>query len=309
MGNNFTSFSPLERGRFCPRFSRGNKISRVLMLTLLIIFSQFLSAQIGNDMLGARSAALGGYNATLFDVWSTNNNQGGLGFLEEMTGGAYYENRFLLSETSYKAGAFVMPVKAGALGLSVSSFGYELYNETKAGLSYGQRFGDKFSVGVQLNYLNTKLTQGYGSKTAVTGAIGAIAKLSKEFTLGVHVYNPSRSKLTNDNNERIPTIMKLGVEYKFSDKVMFVVSSEKDVDFEARVNAGIEYHITEMFYLRGGISTNPTQYAFGAGMQLKHFKVDLSSSFHQTLGITPAISIVYSKKKHAEKGIAKPGVF
>lgn len=309
MGNNFTSFSPLERGRFCPRFSRGNKISRVLMLTLLIIFSQFLSAQIGNDMLGARSAALGGYNATLFDVWSTNNNQGGLGFLEEMTGGAYYENRFLLSETSYKAGAFVMPVKTGALGLSVSSFGYELYNETKAGLSYGQRFGDKFSVGVQLNYLNTKLTQGYGSKTAVTGAIGAIAKLSKEFTLGVHVYNPSRSKLTNDNNERIPTIMKLGVEYKFSDKVMFVVSSEKDVDFEARVNAGIEYHITEMFYLRGGISTNPTQYAFGAGMQLKHFKVDLSSSFHQTLGITPAISIVYSKKKHAEKGIAKPGVF
>lgn len=308
MENNFASFSPLERGRFCPRFFRGNKIRDVLIFTLLIGFSQFLSAQIGNDMLGARSAALGGYNATLSDVWSTNNNQAGLGFMEDMTGGIYYENRFLLSETSYKAGAFVMPVKTGALGLSVSSFGYELYNETKAGLSYGQRFGDKFSVGVQLNYLNTKLTQEYGSKTAITGAIGAIAKLSDELTLGVHLYNPTRSKLTNDNNERIPTIMKLGLDYKFSDKVMFVVSTEKDVDFDARVNAGIEYHITEIFYLRGGISTNPTQYAFGAGMQLKHFKVDLSSSFHQTLGMTPAISIIYSKKKSAKKVVAKPGV-
>ena len=285
--------------------SEGLGVGLVLVFFMLITS---VSAQIGNDMLGARSAALGGYNATLSDVWSTNNNQAGLGFVEDMTGGIYYENRFLLSETSYKAGAFVLPVKTGALGLSVSSFGYELYNETKAGLSYGQHFGDKFSVGVQLNYLNTKLTQEYGSKTAVTGAIGAIAKLSKEFTLGVHVYNPSRSKLTNDNNERIPTIMKLGVEYKFSDKVMFVVSTEKDVDFNARVNAGIDYHITEMFYLRGGISTNPTQYAFGAGMQLKHFKVDLSSSFHQTLGITPAISIVYSKKEYAKKVIAKPSI-
>jgi hypothetical protein len=286
-----------------------DKRFQILILALLSFsISNTVSAQIGNDMLGARSAALGGYNATLSDVWSTNNNQAGLGFVEDMTGGVYYENRFLLSETSYKAGAFVMPVKTGALGLSVSSFGYELYNETKAGLSYGQRFGDKFSVGVQLNYLSTKLTQEYGNKTSVTGAVGAIAKLSDEFTLGVHVYNPTRAKLAEYDNERIPTIMKLGLEYKFSDKVMFVVSTEKDVDFDARVNAGIEYHITEMFYLRGGISTNPTQYAFGAGMQLKHFKVDISSSFHQTLGMTPAVSIIYSRKKSAKKVIAKPGV-
>ena len=83
----------------------------------------------------------------------------------------------------------------------------------------------------------------------------------------------------------------------FSDKVIFGVSTEKDVNFDAIVNAGIEYHITQMFYLRGGISTNPTQYAFGFGMQLKDFKIDLSSSFHQTLGITPGISIIYSRNK------------
>ena len=301
MKNKSVCYSPIEGERFCSRFSRGNKLKGVLILILFTFCSQFLPAQIGNDFLGARSAAMGGYNVTLSDVWSTNNNQAGLGFLEDMSGGIYYENRFLLKETSYKAGAFVLPVKTGALGLSVSSFGFNLYNETKAGLSYGQRFGDKFSVGVQLNYLNTKLTQEYGSKTSVTAAVGIIAKLSEEFTLGVHVYNPTRSKLTADNNERIPTIMKLGLDYRFSEKVLFAVSTEKDVDFDARVNAGIEYHITEMFYLRGGISTNPTQYAFGFGMQLTHFKIDLSSSFHQTLGITPGISIIYTKKKSVKK--------
>ncbi len=262
---------------------------------------QHLSAQIGNDFVGARSAAMGGYNVTLSDVWSANNNQAGLGFVKDISGGIYYENRFLLKETGYKAAAFVLPSKSGAFGVSVASFGFELYNETKAGLSYGQRFGDKFTMGVQMNYLNTKLPQEYGSKTTLTGAVGLIAKLSKELSLGMHVYNPTRAKLAEYDNERVPTIMKLGLDYRFSNKVMLGVSTEKDVNFDAIVNAGIEYHITEILYLRGGISTNPTQYAFGFGMQLKDFKVDLSSSFHQTLGITPGISIIYSKKKRAKK--------
>jgi hypothetical protein len=279
----------------------------LLIYTFLFINVILVNAQIGNDMIGARSAAMGGYNVTLSDVWSANNNQAGLGFMEELSGGIYYENRFLLKETSYKAGAFVLPVKKGALGLSVTSFGFELYNETKAGLSYGMRFGDKFSMGVQLNYLNTSLSQDYGSKTSITGAVGLIAKLSKELSFGVHIYNPTRAKLAEYDNERIPTIMKLGLDYRFSDKVMLAVSTEKDVNFDAVVNAGLEYHITQILYLRGGISTNPTQYAFGFGMQLKDFKIDISSSFHQTLGVTPGISIIYSRKKKSKKA-ATPSI-
>ena len=194
-----------------------------------------------------------------------------------------------------------MPTKTGAIGLSVSSFGYELYNETKIGLAYGMNFGKQFAAGIQLNYLNTKLAQEYGSNTAVTAALGIITKLTDELTLGVHLYNPTRSKLTNVNNERIPTIMKLGIDYRFSKKVLLAVSTEKSVGFDANVNAGAEYHVTELFYLRGGISTNPQQYAFGVGVQLKHLMVDLSSSFHPTLGVMPTMSIIYSRKKRTKK--------
>ncbi|MDB4533743.1 hypothetical protein N9242_02655 [Vicingaceae bacterium] len=278
-----------------------NKLLKYISIPLLLVVCQDSTAQIGNDFIGARSAALGGYNVTLSDVWSSQNNQAGLGFVKETSAGIYYENRFLLKETSYKAGAFVLPVKSGAFGISVASFGYSAYSETKAGISYGQRFGEKFSLGVQMTYLNTSLIQEYGTKTTITGAIGLIAKLSDELTLGVHVYNPNRSKLAEYNNERVPTIMKLGMDYRFSDKVMLAVSTEKDLDVNAIVNAGLEYHITEILYLRGGISTNPTQYAFGFGMQLKDFKVDLSSSFHQTLGITPGISIIYTRNKKSNK--------
>ena len=223
-------------------------LSRHLFVFVAIMLAVRGNAQVANDAVGANSTGMGGYTATLSDVWSTNNNQAGLGFVTDISGGIFYENRFLMQETSYRAGAFVLPVKSGAFGISVASFGYELYNETKAGLSYGLKFSDKFSGGVQLNYLNTKLNQDYGSKASLTAAIGLMAKLSDELSLGVHVYNPTRSKLAEYDNERIPTIMKLGMDYRFSEKVMIGVETEKDMNYDAVVKAGIEYHITEIFY-------------------------------------------------------------
>jgi len=256
-----------------------------------------LNAQVGNDVIGARSTAMGGVATTFSDLWSTNNNQAGLGFVKELAGGVYYENRFLLKATGYKAGAFVIPTKSGALGLSVTSIGYNLYNQTKAGLSYGQRFGNKISFGVQINYLSTSLSQDYGKNSTVTGAIGLIAKLSDELSMGVHIYNPTKSKFVDYNNEKIPTIMKLGFTYQFSKKVLLSVETEKDMDFTAQVKAGVEYHILEVLYLRAGISTNPTQSSFGFGLNLKDFKIQISSSYHQTLGLTPGISLIYQKSK------------
>lgn len=269
------------------------------LIIILLIFNllPFLGRSNGNDVIGARSLSLGGFSTTLSDVWSTNNNQAGLGFLTEITGGVSYENRFLLKETAYKSGAFALPTILGAFGLSVTSFGYSAYNETKAGLSYGQKLNDKIALGVQLNYLNIKLGQDYGQKSALTGAIGLIMNLSKEIAVGVHVYNPTRTKFADYNNERLPTIMKLGLDYKFSDKVFLAVETEKDIDFGAIARVGIEYKPINILYLRGGVSTTPTLSSFGFGLKLKDFKLELSTSFHQTLGITPGVSIIYTAGK------------
>ena len=270
---------------------------KIITCLIILLFHGYHVLANGNDGVGARSTALGGFSTTLSDVWSTNNNQAGLGYLENITGGIYYESRFLLKETAFKAGAFALPTKLGSFGLSVTSFGYSLYNETKAGLSYGQKLGEKISVGVQLNYLNVKLNQDYGQKATFTAAVGLIAKLSNELSMGVHVYNPTRVKLTDYNNEKVPTIMKLGLDYKFSEKVFIAFETEKNIDHAGVVKVGVEYNAIDILYLRGGISTNPTMSSFGFGIKLKEFKLDVSSSFHQTLGLTPAISLIYSGSK------------
>lgn len=266
-------------------------------LILALLFNVETFASNGNDVLGARSLSMGGYSTTLKDVWSANNNQAGLGFVNTVSGGISFESRFLLKETSYRAGAFVLPTKFGSFGVSVTSFGYQLYNQNKIGLAYGQKLTEKIAMGVQLNYNNVKLNQDYGQKSTFTGAVGIIADLTNELTLGVHVYNPTRTKFAEYVNERLPTIMKLGLDYKFSEKVFIGVETEKEMDEDALVRVGIEYLPIDILYLRAGVSSNPTLSSFGFGLQLKDFKLDLSTSFHQTLGVTPAISIIYSVSK------------
>lgn len=274
-----------------------NVLLKICTASLCLIFTSVTNATNGNDVIGSRATSLGGFSTTLSDLWSTNNNQAGLGFVNELSAGMYYENRFMLKETSYKAGAFVLPLKAGAFGLSITSFGYSAYSENKVGLSYGIKLAEKVAVGVQLNYLNNRLTADYGQSNTFTAAIGVISPLTKELTVGVHVYNPNRTKLADYNNERVPTIMKLGLDYKFSDKVFLAVEAEKDINYTPVVKVGVEYHAIDMLYLRGGISTNPTQSSFGIGLKFTQFKLDLSSSFHQTLGLTPSVSLIYVKSK------------
>ena len=67
-----------------------------ITIIILWLFTTNLKATNGNDVIGSRATSLGGFSTTLSDLWSTNNNQAGLGFVKELSAGIYYENRFLI---------------------------------------------------------------------------------------------------------------------------------------------------------------------------------------------------------------------
>ncbi|MDQ3193176.1 MAG: hypothetical protein M3Q58_16450 [Bacteroidota bacterium] len=268
-----------------------------MKLPLLTVFLWVLIAPVfsqNNNQLGARSAAMGNSSVAISDLWSVHHNQAGLAGLDKMQAGIYYENRFLIPELSLKGLALAMPVKNGVFGLSVSQFGFALYNESKVGLSYAQKLGEKVSAGVQLDYLNTFIAEGYGNKGMITGEAGVQAELAPGLTIGAHIFNPFRVKLATHNNERIPTIMRLGLNYEISNKVLICAETLKDTDHKPVFRAGLEYNVIEQLYLRAGISSNPGMHTFGFGLNLKHFKIDFASSIHSVLGYSPMVSINYT---------------
>ncbi|MBI2268880.1 MAG: hypothetical protein HYU69_00825 [Bacteroidetes bacterium] len=247
--------------------------------------------------VGARSGALGNTSVIYSDVWSAFNNQAGLAFVKDISAGVNYENRFLISELSLRSVAAVLPFKGTTtFGISASSLGYHLYSENKYGLAIAKSFGEKISAGVQIDYLKAQIAEGYSSKGIMTIEMGMLFKPIKDLIIGAHVFNPVRSRLNDYNDERVATIMKIGASYLFSEKVLLAVEVNKRTDEQPQFRTGLEYFILKNLYLRAGIGTNPSSISFGAGLSLKQVKIDLSSSYHQVLGYTPQIAIVYVPK-------------
>lgn len=272
-------------------------MKKITIILFLIAFAFCSKAGNENFSIGARSSAMGNASVSLSDVWSAHHNQAGLGFERNVSAGVYYENRFLLKELALKGVVVSLPVKAGTFGLCVTNFGYSLYKENKYSLSFAKAFGDKLSIGVAMDYLTTKIAEGYGSKGLLAAEIGIQSKPIKGLTIGAHVFNPTRAKIAEYNNECLPTILRLGVDYNFSDKIILAVETEKDISQKAIFKAGLEYKAVKEFYLRLGIATNPTLSSFGFGLNLKNFKIDFSANYHQTLGVVPQLGLTYSFKK------------
>lgn len=279
-------------------------MKRLLFFTLLI--PSLLHAGGDNTPLGARSAGIGHASVALGgDLWSAHNNQAGLAFIREVQAGIFYENRFLVKALSMKALAVAIPVKRGTFGLDANMFGYTQYSEAKAGISYAMPFGEKFAAAVQLDYLSVRIGENYGRTSSFTGEIGFMARPVKNLWVGGHLYNPIRSKIASFNNERAPTIFRFGGNYSFSEKVFLSAELEKDVDFKASIRGGIEYHPVKEFYLRAGGGSHPGSTAFGFGIELKKFRLDLASSFHSVLGFTPHVGIQYGIAKSRELPAAR----
>ncbi len=261
----------------------------------LIGFSCFATGE--NWPIGGAPAGMSNATVTLNDFWSINNNQAGLTGVKNLSAGIYYENHFGLKDLGLKAGAIVLPTKSGVFGLSTTYFGYTQYNENKIGLAYAKSFGTKFSVGVQLDYLSTHIAENYGNSSTVAAEIGLRYKINKNLVIGTHVFNPTRAKVASYNDERAPTIVKLGLSYLFSDKVILAVESDKDIQYDPVFKAGIEYHPIKALYFRTGISTNPVLNSFGFGIEQANFNLDFAASYHQTLGFTPQVSLIYHFSK------------
>jgi len=269
----------------------------LLSLSFFIYCSTSLFAA-DNYPAGARSIGLANSSVTITDCWGAFQNQAALAWIDRICAGASYDNKFTLANLSTKGFVFALPLKAGTFALSGNVFGYSQYSEKKAGIAFAKKLGEKFSAGVQLDYLNTFINDDfYGSRTTFTVEVGLLAEPLKNFRIGLHVYNLSRAKLAEYADEKIPTIFRLGASYKFSEKLSWSVEEEKDIDQKAVFKSGLEYHVVDALYLRGGIGSNPTLFSFGFGLKINNLMLDLASTYHQVLGFSPAISLTYQFAK------------
>jgi outer membrane receptor protein involved in Fe transport len=266
------------------------------ILTLLILLWACGVAIAGGEQwpVGARFAGMGHASLTLVDLWSVRSNQAGLAGLEHPVAGAYFQQHWLSSDLSVQGLAFALPVGKGCFGVSANAFGTSaLFAQRQFGLAYAMRLSETFRVGVQLDYVNMRFGENYGSTNAITAQAGLQAALNEHLWIGAHLYNPNRAKLGGPYEEKVPTVFGAGLSYKFNEQVLLCAQADKDIDRGEQYRVGIEYHPINALFVRAGVSTGPVQAHFGAGVRLKSLDLDLAVSARSQLGVTPMITVNY----------------
>lgn len=258
-----------------------------------------ISTGLGQGVIpaGARSMSMGNSSVTFTDVWAYHNNPGALGYVQKISAGLSYENRFLMKELQSQALAAAIPLKVGVISVGGHTFGYNRYRTYKAGIGYSLKLADKISAGVQLNYLGVQLPEAYGSKNSMSAEAGILAKLTEKWNMGFSVSNISRSRLAEYGDDRFTTVIRLGTAYEFSKKFLWSAEVEKDLEYSLRGRSGVEYYIIDQFCLRAGVATAPLEVSFGLGYHPGKIKLDFGTAYRQILGWSPHFSITYDLNK------------
>lgn len=242
---------------------------------------------------GARGMGMGHTGVVFTDVHSALSNQAGLGMLERPAALVFGEQRFLLAELRSLGAAYAMPVSGGAFALSAQYFGMKEYNEQRIGLAYGRQIFPGTSIGAQINVFTTRIPD-YGNTLTLNAEIGLQTQILPKLRLGLHVANPVQT--ATREGDRLPTLLRTGLSYESSDKLLAVFELEKDIDFPMRAKAGFEYRPHAQVFLRFGAATQPASATLGAGYKLPGgLAFDFAAAWHSYLGITPAFGLTYSK--------------
>lgn len=257
----------------------------------LSFFLQLNGQSISPFDSGAANIALGNTTTTAKGINSLFGNQAGFAKTENFEFIVNSANYYLLNELNQIGIGAILPTKSGNFGFVVSQFGIDEYSEQKFGLAYARKIGKLIQLGVQFDYFNFK-TDEFGNNGTVTVEAGLQASLSENWVFGVHLFSPAKIQITP--NQSIPTIFKIGFAYSPSKKVLFRGELEKDISFPIRFNGGVQYELNERLYARVGVRLNPTNFNFGIGTNLmKKFHLDVSFSYHQVLGFSPLLSVIY----------------
>lgn len=269
---------------------------RTLLIFLLIVSGQLVLAQ-GYLPGGGRSMSMANATVAVEDEWAFFNNPAAITGIKKFKAGISYENRFLLKALQSQAAVAALPLGKGVLSLGAHNYGYTQFRSYRAGIGYGMKLSEHFSMGAQINYQGLALNENYGSINTMTADVGLFAEINPKWKVGLSVFDIGRAKLSMDEDDRFTTTMRLGTSYQFSDRVLISIEGNKDLDDPLRFRSGIEYQVVDDFYLRGGVATNRLELTFGMGYAFSLFRLDLGTSYDQILGWSPNFSLLFLNKK------------
>lgn len=266
-----------------------NILKITFVISILALKSSVAQFEFSN--IGARAIGLNGAFTSLSDnSLAVFYNPAGLGQIIYREVSAYYgPSQFGISEISTAALTYTEALDFGTFGIGLKTYGFDLYRESEMKISYGNSFGKKIFLGININYYNLKI-QNYNSAFAFGADIGGLAYLTEFIKWGFFAGNITGSKI-GESSQKIPQIYRTGFTVQPETDLNLILEFEKDVKFPLSFRGGLEYFVNDFVDLRAGIGTQPDTFSGGISINYNIMQLDYSIINHTDLGISNQISV------------------
>jgi hypothetical protein len=268
-------------------------MKQLLLLSLILIPATLLMAVFDDYIPSARARGLGGaYTGVTDDINSMYFNPAGLADvqMEAQVGFSnLYNQQF--SEVKTAAAGIRLPRKFGTLALGAKMFDVDfadenLMSEQTWSASHAfvlqEDIHSRISFGYTLNYYRLSFDE-EDTDDAFGLDLGATALLHGRTKLGFSVANLTGAKMGDQNQNKLPSKLALGISYIPYDQVTTSIEVKKDFARETEFMGGVEVQLFEPLAVRFGVHQNPATWNAGIGLNVKGIGVDLSYSTHAVL--------------------------
>jgi hypothetical protein len=265
-----------------------------LHFLISLLYTQFsANAQLfDNQLIGAKSAALGHASAALPGEEALFHNQAGIAAVKNLSFILSCESRYLIKELSLMAAGVVIPSGSGIFGCSVIRFGTGEYRNNQINLAYAKELGKFVSAAVTFDYLSVRFPENSRPFSAVTVECGVIAGIPGKWNAGVHIFNPVMAKINLPLGKvAVPWHVRSGFGWYLTPFLMQCNEVDFRPDKPPSLHTGLEFSPYPEISIRAGVSGNPPECSAGAGFRMGKVEFDIAFTYHGYLGFTPLAGI------------------
>lgn len=226
-------------------------------------------------------------------------NPAHLGYVGATEVAAQYENRYLLSQLSTKSLYMALPTKLINVSFSGSYSGYKYYNEILFGVVFSRSFSNRFSIGVQLDYLTAYFAARNRYQGAFFPQVGLDVRLTEQINLSFSTFNPFQTHIVKENSlKKIPSVFSLGMQYCFSDDFRMRLQADKEISSLYTLAVGADYRIMNAFTAKIGFyDSGYLVPCVGVDAGLGSLVFGINGELHPLLGLVSIARLKYVFKK------------
>ena len=267
---------------------------------LLLIPGAFAQAQAVTRPIAAPYLSVFSLSKKQVDVLVARNNPAAHANLPQSSAGIYGERRYMLPDLQLFTASAGLNTSSGNWGLHAGYFGFSEQNQMQLSLAYGRKLSKAIDVGGAFHYQTIRQSGIYGNASAITGSIGILFHLSSQLQAGISAFNPFRAKWSKADEERLPSRYSFGLGMDVSDNFFIGADLVKEENLPTEVQVAFHYKMLSKLFVRGGITTLSPSYFASIGLLLKAFRLDIATSYHPQLGVSPGILLMANLGKKQE---------